>query len=173
MTTSKVSDATFYAARDLVTDLEWNFRYYTAKSDSLQRWAFGMRFAILAGVVIEASIAYPMSQVAGGWVALVVLGVALGALAVWDALNYYARDSGILKLTALACDELKTEASRLFRDIENGRIETEEAESRIESIYLRWGKATDKVLSAFDDRLSKKCENDAIKVTGNRFATTS
>ena len=158
-------------AYDLVIDLEWNLRYYTAKADSLQRWAFVMRFAILTGVVTEASIAYPMSQTTWGWMVLVGLGAALGGLAIWDALNHYARDSGILKLTALACDELKTEAERLLRGIDAGRIETEEAEAMIGSIYHRWGKATDKVLPAFDNRLSERCERDAIKVMENRYAT--
>lgn len=172
MTLPTVESQTRTAASDLVTDLEWNLRYYTAKADSLQRLAFVMRFAILGGVVVEASIAYPMSQVAWGWLSLVVLGGVLGALAVWDALNHYARDSGILKLTALACDELKTEAQRLLRAIDTGRIGTEEAESMIESIYHRWGKATDKVLSAFDNRLSERCEREAIEVMSNRYATT-
>ena len=172
MTEPTVANLTRTAASDLVIDLEWNLRYYTAKADSLQRWAFGMRFAILAGVVTEASIAYPMSQTTWGWIVLVGLGTVLGGLAVWDALNHYARDSGILKLTALACDELKTEAQRLLRAIDTGRIETEEAESMIESIYHRWGKATDKVLSAFDDRLSERCENEALAVMENRYAAT-
>ena len=172
MTMLTVGSQTRTAAYDLVIDLEWNLRYYTAKADSLQRWAFGMRFTILAGVVIEGAIAYPMSQTTWGWLVLVGLGAVLGGLAVWDALNHYARDSGILKLTALACDELKTEAQRLLRAIDTGRIETEEAESMIESIYHRWGKATDKVLSAFDNRLSERCESEAIKVMENRYATT-
>ena len=131
-----------------------------------------MRFAILTGVFAEASIAYPLSQTTWGWTILVGIGVVLGGLAIWDALNHYARDSGILKLTALACDELKTEAERLNRDIDTGRIDTEDAESRISSIYHRWEKATDKVLSAFDDRLSKQCEREAITVTENRYAAT-
>lgn len=172
MTMPTVASQTHTAAFDLAIDLEWNLRYYTAKADSLQKLAFRIRFAILGGVVAEASIAYPMSQLAWGWLALVVLGVILGALAIWDALSNHARDSGILKLTALTCDELKTEADRLLRIIEADMIETREAESRIESIYNRWGKATDKVLSAFDNRLSEKCERDAIKVVGNRLAAT-
>lgn len=170
MTTSTVASQTRTAANDLVIDLEWNLRYYTAKADSLQRWAFGMRFLILAGVVIEASIAYPMSQTTFGWVVLLGMGVFLGAVAVWDALNHFARDSGILKLTALACDELKTEAQRLLRAIDSGRVGVEEAESQIESIYHRWAKATDKVLSAFDNRLSERCEREAIQVMENRLA---
>ncbi len=173
MTAPTVESHTRTAAFDLVVDLEWNLRYYTAKADSLQRWAFGMRFAILGGVVTEASIAYPMSQVEWGWLVLVGLGAVLGGLAIWDALNHYARDSGVLKLTALACDELKTEAQRLVRAIESGRIDTEAVESAIDSIYHRWGKATDKVMSAFDNRLSEKCESEALQVVGNRYAQTA
>ena len=172
MTMSTAKDQTRTAVFDLAIDLEWNLRYYTAKADSFQRLAFVMRFGILAGVVIEASIAYPMSQTTWGWSVLVALGLVLGALAVWDALNHYARDSGILKLTALTCDELKTEAQRLLRAIDSDRIEAEEAEATIESIYHRWGKATDKVLSAFDNRLSQQCERDAIKIMENKHATT-
>ena len=170
MATQVVADQTRSATYELLVDLEWNLRYYTAKADQLQRWAYGLRFLILSGVIIEASIAYPLSQREWGWMVLVSIGVVLGGLAIWDALNHYARDSGILKLTALTCDELKTEAQRLWRDVESGRATTEEAESRISSIYLRWEKATDKVLSAFDNRLSKKCERDAIKAMENRYA---
>ena len=95
----------------------------------------------------------------------------MAALAIWDALSC-ARDSGILKLTALTCDELKTEARKLMRDIDSERIDTATAEQTIASIYLRWEKATDKVLSAFDDRLSKQCERAAIEVMENRYAST-
>ena len=172
MTTSTVAAPTSSAAYRLLVDLEWNLRYYSMKSDRLQRWAYGMRFAILSGVLAEAFLAYPLAQTTWGWAVLVGIGVVLGGLAIWDALNHYARDSGILKLTALTCDELKTEAERLNRNIDIGRIDTEEAETRISAIYRRWEKATDKVLSAFDDRLSKKCESEAVKVTENRYATS-
>ena len=167
-----VADQTRIAASDLFIDLEWNFRYYTAKADDFQRLAFRMRFAILVGVIVEGSIAYPMSQITWGWTGLLSLGILLGGLAVWDALNHYARDSGILKLTALTCDELRTEAQTLLRAIDTGRVDTEEAETAIESIYLRWGRATDKVLSAFDNKLSKKSEREAIDIANNRLATT-
>lgn len=59
-----------------------------------------------------------------------------------------------------------------MRDIDIGRTGTEEAESRIDSIYQRWGKATDRVLSAFDNRLSEKCEWEATKIMENRYVTT-
>ena len=170
---SIVANRTRTAINDLIIDLEWNFRYYTSKSDNFHKWAFGLRFGILAGVVFEASLAYPLSQLERGWIGLTVVGGILGLLAIWDALNHYSRDSGILKLTALTCDELKTEAYKLLRDVETGRMETEEAELRLESIYSRWGKATDKVLSAFDNRLSKKSEKEAIKITENRIAATN
>ena len=169
---SMVTDQTRSAAYDLLADLEWNLRYYTAKADKLQRLSYWSRFTVLSGVLAEAFLAYPLSQIAWAWTVIVVLGILLAVLAILDALSNHARDSGILKLTALVCDELKTEAQRLWRDIEAGRIDTEEAESRISSIYRRWEKATDKVLSAFDNRLSEKCEKDASKVMENRYATT-
>ena len=156
----------------LVIDLEWNIRYYTNKADSLQKTALGMRFGILAGVVTEAAIAYPMSQIAYGWIAITGLGIVLGFLAVWDALNHYSRDSGILKLTALTCDELKIEAENLLRRIENNTIQAEEAESTITAIFLRWGRATDKVLSTFDKKTSRRTEKEAIQLMENRYETT-
>lgn len=78
-----VADQTRIAASDLVIDLEWNFRYYTAKADDFQRLAFRVRFAILVGVIVEGSIAYPMSQITWGWTSLLSLGILLGGLAVW------------------------------------------------------------------------------------------
>ena len=165
-----VTPRTYTTVSDLVIDLEWNIRYYTAKADSLQKLALGMRFVILAGVIAEASIAYPMSQTPGGWIAITGLGLILGILAIWDALNHYARDSGILKLTALTCDELKTEAESLLRKIENKTVEPDEAESTIATIYLRWGRATDKVLSTFDKKISRRTEKEAITIMENRYA---
>ncbi len=168
-----VLDQTRSAAWFLLTDLEWNFRYYTAMSDRFQWKAYFLRLAILSGVFIEASLAFPLAQREWGWFVLIGISVGLAGLAIWDALNHYGRDSGILKLTALVCDELKTEANRLWRDIEAGRIDTDGAEAQIASIYRRWEKATDKVMLTFDNRLSEKCEREAQMVMERNYATSA
>ena len=168
--TEPVAESTRKAVYDLLYRLEWNFRYFTVKADQLQRWSYWTRFVLLVGVLAEGLSAYPLTQFNWGWIPLVALGLALAVLAIWDALSNHARDSGILKLTALACDELKTEADNLWRDIQNYRIETDAAEWRYGSIVRRWEKTTDKVLLANDRKLNEHCQEEAFDVIKNQYA---
>ena len=170
MTTLTVTEQTRSAVWMLLWDLERNVRYYIAKADQLQRLSYRIRFGLLVGVLIEALLAYPLSQFNLGWVLILAVGIVLAVLAIWDALSNHARDSGILKFTSLACDELKTEADELWRNIESYRIGTEEVETRYQSIIRRWEKATDKVLLATDENLNERCQVDANRVMESRYA---
>ena len=168
MTTMVVGDRTREAVWVLLRDLEMNVRYYTSKADELQRLSYRVRFGLLAGVLVEGLLAYPLSQFNWLWVPVLVLGIALAFLAIWDALSNHARDSGILKFTALVCDELRGEADELWRNIESYRVDTDHVERHYSSIVRRWEKATDKVLLATDSKLTEKCQTDANQVMENR-----
>ena len=166
--TTMVTDQTRSAVWRLLFDLERNFRYYTVKADQLQRQSNWLRFGLLVGALSEGLLVYPLLQISWGWILILCIGILLGILAVSDALFGQSRDSTILKFTALVCDNLKTEAERLWRDLESGRINTEEAEIRYNSIIRQWEKATDKVLLATDNRLNEKCQKDAQQIMNNR-----
>ena len=166
-----VAEPTRVAVYQLIYRLEWNFRYYASIADKLQRLSNRIRFTLLVGILAEALLVSPLGQFNWGWILILILGLLLAVLAIWDALSSHARDSGILKFTSFVCDELKTEAERLWRDLESNRIDTDEAESQYGSIVRQWGKATAKVLLATDNKLNVQCQKDAYQVMENQYGT--
>lgn len=150
-----VTDETRNAVWDTLCDLEWNKRYYSAMADSYRRRQRWLRFAILAGVLIEAATFYAATM--HGWVfyIAVVGGVLLTALTIWDAVADYAENAAILRVTAFACDDLNTETGALWRRVESGRIASSDADLKLQSITGRKAAATQRVRLGTNRRFNR------------------
>ena len=165
-----VKDQTRGAVWGTLCDLEWNTRYYTAMAELYRRRHRWLRFAILAGVLIEAAILY--AATIHGWVLYVgaVGGALLAVLTIWDAVSDYAENAAILRVTAFACDDLKRETESLWRNVESNRVSTQDAETILKSISDRWATATQRVQAETNARLNRQTSADANRDIANRYA---
>ena len=165
-----VTDETRNAVWDTLCDLEWNKRYYSAMADSYRRRQRWLRFAILAGVLIEAATFYAATM--HGWVFYIaaVGGVLLTALTIWDAVADYAEKAAILRVTAFTCDDLNDETGRLWRRVESGRIATADVDLELKSIIDRWTRATQRATPETNDRLNRQTAAAANRDIANRYA---
>ena len=165
-----VTDQTRNAVWVTLCDLEWNTRYYTAMADLYRRRHRWLRFAILAGVLIEAATLYAATM--HGWVFYVgaVGGLLLVVLTIWDMVSDYAENAAILRVTAFTCDDLKRETEALWRNIETDRVSTADAETAHRSISERWATATQRVQPETNERLNRRTSADANRDMNNRYA---
>ena len=150
-----VTDETRKAVWDTLCDLEWNKRYYSAMADSYQRRHRWLRFAILAGVLIEAAALYAVAT--QGWMFYIgaVGGVLLTALTIWDVVANYAENAAILRITGFACDDLNIETGALWRSVESGHIANSDADLKITSITGRKAAATQRARLGINRRLNR------------------
>ena len=139
---ASVTDQTRGAVWYTLCDLEWNVRYYTAMADLYRRRYLWLRFAILAGVFVAAAIFYVGTIYAWAFYIGAFGGLTLAVLTIWDAVSDYARSAATLRITAFACDDLKTDTAELWRDVAACRISDLNAETTLRSIIHRRATAT-------------------------------
>ena len=161
------------AVWELLGNLEMQVRYYGAKADRLKRLAFFVRFILLTGVIAEGLLFYQLSSYSWSLAVVVPVGVAIGALAIWDALANYHSDSAILKIVSQDCVVLQREAEVLWRNIESQRINRDEAETIYQSIHTRWERATERATVPDDEKLVAQCAEDSNKMMVNRYVVSS
>ena len=165
-----VTDQTRIAVWQALCDLERNVRYYGPLADRHRRWHRRLRFAILAGVVVESAVVYfATTNLWASYIAM-AFGALLVVLTVWDVLSDYAEDAAILRVTGFICDDLNRETQALWRRIEAYDITTQDVEARLQSILDRWARATQRVRAENDDRLNRQAAADANKEIANRYA---
>ena len=157
----------------LLNDLEMQVRYYGAKADRLKRWALVVRFVLLTGVIAEGLLFYQLSDFSWSLAVVLPVGVAVGALAIWDALSNYHSDAAILKIVSQDCVALQRDAEALWRNIESLAISREQAEEAYQSIYTRWERATERATVPDDEKLATECAEDSNKIMVNRYVVTS
>lgn len=157
----------------LLNDLEMQVRYYGAKADRLKRLALVVRFVLLTGVIAEGLLFYQLSDISWSLAVVVPVGVAIGALAIWDALANYHSDAAILKIVSQDCVVLQREAEALWRGIESHFISREQAEETYQSIYTRWERATERATVPDDEKLAAKCAEDSNTIMVNRYVVSS
>ena len=165
-----ITDQTRGAVWDTLCDLEWNTRYYAAMAELYRRRHRWLRFAILAGVLIEAATLYAATM--HGWIFYVgaVGGLFLVVLTIWDVVSDYAENAAILRITAFTCDDLKRETEALWRNVEADRVSTQDAETTLRFICDRWATATQRVQPETNDRLNRRTSADANRDMTNRYA---
>ena len=157
-------------AWNLLYGLERSVRYYRAKSAKLRRNSLLLRFFLLTGVVVEVVLAYRAAEYSWGLWAVLGLGVVMAALAVWDALSQYSRDSVLLSYVGLDCEAVRADAEALWRNIESYRIDLEGAEEEYRNIHSRWERVTERVTLGDDDAVNEKTSRDARAALSSRYA---
>lgn len=167
---ASVTDQTRGAVWYTLCDLEWNVRYYTAMADLYRRRYLWLRFAILAGVFVEAAILYVGTIYAWAFYIGAFGGLALAVLTIWDAVSDYARSAATLRIAAFNCDDLKTDIEELWRDIETYRISDPDAETTLRSITRRWATATQRMQPGTNDRLRRTTAADSNQSIRSRYA---
>lgn len=155
----------------LLYDLERSIRYYRAKSAKLHRNSLLLRFFLLTGVVVEVVLAYRVAEYSWGLWAVLGLGIAMAALAVWDALSQYSRDSVLVGYVGLDCETLRTDAEALWRNIESYRIDLDEAEREYRYIHSLWERATERVTLGDDEGINTKSASDASEYLMSKYAS--
>ena len=161
-----MTEQTRTAVWGTLCDLEWNKRYYAAMADKYKRTHLSVRFPILSGIVAEGFILYFVREHIG-------LLLALGTI--WDALSDYAQNAANLQNAEFTCDSLLQEVEELWRAIESGRMELDDAESALQSIKRRWAASTERARVRTDQRINNKAYDDANEdyEIGMRFSDSS
>lgn len=165
-----VTDQSRAAVWGTLCDLEWNMRYYTALAEHYRLRHRMLRFAILASVPVEGALLYGATDYSWLFIPAIVLGIVLAALTIWDAIANYAEDAAVLRLTAFACDDLKREIEELWRRVESGLVNTDEAEALNRSIVDRWAAATQRVQPGTHNKLNLRTSLEANRDIESRYA---
>ena len=169
---STVSDATRNDTWEMILDLERQVRYYGKLAGNYSMKYRTIRYFLLFGVLAEGAAVYFLS----GQDPLLLWGTAglgaftLGFITVFDAVTNYAETAAYLKAAHLLCDELKTEAERLWRDIESDRVQDEEADERYTGIMDHWLIATRLTTLEVHDHDNMRATREAYEIVTSRYA---
>ena len=169
---STVSDATRNDTWEMILDLERQVRYYGKLAGDYSMRYRTIRYFLLFGVLAEGAAVYFLS----GQDPLLLWGTAglgaftLGFITVFDAVTNYAETAAYLKAAHLLCDELKTEAERLWRDIESDRVQDEEADERYTGIMDHWLIATRLTKLEVHDHDNMRATREAYEIVTSRYA---
>ena len=136
----KVSNPVRNDTWNMLLDLERQTRYYGRLADRYSRWRRVIRYLLLFGLVAEATVVLlllrkPRHALGPGGAGALMLG----SLTVFDASTDYGRLAAELRMASLLCEELNVDAARLWRDIEVGRIDDPQAETRYNSLNQSQG----------------------------------
>lgn len=168
----RVSDHTRNDTWQMLLDLERQLRYYGKLADRYSIRYRAIRYLLLLGIVAEGAIVYFLQgQTTLLWTMGGLGAFILGFLTVFDAATNYAETSAILRTVSVLCDDLKTEAERLWRDIEAGRIDDQTAEARLNTLVERWARATQRINLETHDVDNRRAAKEAYKVVAERYAS--
>lgn len=172
MTEGRVSDATRNDTWEMLLDLERQVRYYLRIADRYSLRHRALRSLILAGILLQGMAAYFLAahqpellwSVAGAGAAL------LGTGTIFDAMTGFAEKAASLRAVHLMCDDLKTQAGRLWSDIEAGRVQDAHAAERYSAIVDRWSKATRMTTVELHQHDNVKAAREAAEIMAARHA---
>lgn len=170
MTASRVSDATRNDTWEMLLDLERQVRYYPRLEDRYALRHRALRFLLLAEILLEGMAVYFLAahdpkllwSVAGAGAAL------LGAGTIFDAMAGFAEKAANLRAVHLMCDDFKTEAGRLWSDVEARRVQDDQAAERYSAIVDRWSRATRMTTVELHQHDNVKAAREAAKIMGPR-----
>ena len=167
-----VSDVTRNDTWEMMLDLERQVRYYGRLAGNYSMRYRAIRYFLLFGILAEGAAVYFLS----GQDPLLLWGTVglgafiLGFITVFDAVTNYAETAAYLKTAHLLCDEIKTEAERLWRDIESDRVQDEEAEERYTGIMGRWSMASRMTTLEAHDHDNARAAREAYEIVTSRYA---
>ena len=104
------------------------------------------------------------------WAVLGAIAFGLAAMTVFDIIANYADRAAKLRTTHLLREDLNAEAGRLWRDIEAGRLDDQDAEKRYLEITDRWARATRMAAAEMHDRDNRKAAREANEIVTGRYA---
>ena len=167
-----VSDATRSDTWGMLLDLERQVRYYLKLADRYMLWYRSIRFILLFGIIAEAAAVYFLSAAppVALWTVAGIGAAALAGITVFDAATNWAERAANLRAVHLLCDDLNTEATRLWRDIEANRVDDREAEKRYAEIMERWAKATRMATVEIHERDNLRAAKEANEIVTGRYA---
>ena len=172
-----VTDQTRTAIWEDLWDAERYSRYYSSLSDSYRRRHRLTRFATLASVLVEATVAvsYVSTRVEGTWatillVMIVALGIGIAVLVAWDAVSNYAEDAAALSWVSVDCALLNTQWADLWLDIESYAIDEQEARSRQRELLQEFNTIAARIDVDLDEKMNEASAEEAEKVLRERYA---
>ena len=154
---------------DFLCDLEMYVRYYRTKADKVQRQLFLLRFAMLTSVLVEGLLLYQTASQPWHLYVVIPVGAVMIVIVVWDTLSNYANHAAILKYVASEARVLREETQTLWRHIETYRVSEDDAEVTYKSIRNQWGRTSDRVITADDNRLVSRCAKDSNTVMRDSY----
>ena len=167
----RVSDPTRSDIWEMLLDLERQVRYYLRLADRYMLWYRTLRFVILFLIVAEGAVLYFLYPAPKQWLWAVagIVPFILGVLTVGDILTDYGARSSSLRAVHLVLDDLKAEAEALWRDIEAGRTDDQEAEKRYSAIMDRWSKAIRMATVEVNDSDNLAAAKEANEIVTGRY----
>ena len=168
----QVSDPTRKDVWELMLNLERNVRYYQTIGDNHSVASRFMRFVVLAGILSEGVIVSIAGTVTANdylWVVGGMVAVGLAILTVFDVVTGFGDSAAVLRHTAMTCDDLKSEAEELWRQIETHRVSDLEAEIRYRPIIDQWSRATQKISLSLRSEVNETTTREACEVLQNKY----
>ena len=162
-----VTDETRKSVWDDFIDSEYYTRYYSKLSDRYRKRHFCVRYTLLGLVLVEAAVMIPLlSQIPQplGTVMAVVVGLAIVALTVFDAISNDATNTAKLAVASEECHILHTEWRDLWIDIESNQIEENDAREKQHALLGRTHLIGARVEVNQDDDRSQKSAQEANQV---------
>ena len=151
-------------------DAERYVRYYGALADSYRIRHRNMRFALLAALLIEATVFLPNISDPVFTFLTVAGGIAIAGLAAWDAISDYAKNSALLAVASEDCALVNTQWGELWLDIESYAIDESQARARRRELLDKVNAIAGRVDVSLDEKLNDSCEADAAKVLREKYA---
>ena len=150
-------------------DAERYVRYYGALADSYRFRHRTMRFALLAALLIEATVFLPKITDPLFTLLTVAGGIAIAALAAWDAIADYAKNSAMLTVASEECASVNTQWGELWLDIESYAIDESVARARRLDLLERLNTIAARIDVGLDEKLNDSCEADAERVLREKY----
>ena len=171
VTAKHVSDVTRRATWELMLDLERQFRYYGRLGDRYAVRHRAFSFLFLMGILVEGALIYFLSAVPIAlWTFAGIGALILGYITIVDVSMNHAEKSAALRAVAADCDDLKSEAEQLWRDIESFRVDDHSAEDRYNRILDRWFRATRRITLETHHHDNVQAAEEACKALADRYA---
>ena len=158
------------------TDAERYLRYYMGLTSKYRRKHRDIRMSLLTLALTEAVIAAPLLTnlpTVYGVGILVIMGVAILVLTMFDALLNYGETAARLAIISEALAVINTDWRSLWVDIETYVIEETDARARQRTLLDQTNRFAALIELDHDDKLNEELESEAVNVMRGRYAGTS
>ncbi|MDE0447125.1 MAG: hypothetical protein OXH96_10670 [Spirochaetaceae bacterium] len=145
----------------------WHYsRYFGGRVNRAARinqWRIGAHAVVAAGVSASLLGFLPSWAALPGNIIVVVFSV-------YSLVHDYSQHLATLRYISDECDTIKTRVRSLWADVENSRVNTEEAHRRWRELEREIDRVTSKDQAPLDDKLSREAEEAAIEIVKEETA---